>query len=84
VSAFFNLFGLVVTILFVPNILGLDLREGDVRWQALYRGDTYNGEAVNPDVLSLYERMIGVGKDYCPQKALEMTRTQEHTSSDVA
>jgi hypothetical protein len=77
VSAFFNLLGLIVTILFIPNILGLDLREGDVRWEALYNDDPYYGEAINPQMLSLYERMIGYGKQYNPQQALEMARQKE-------
>lgn len=32
VTAFFNLAGLLFTILFVPDIMRLDLREGDRRW----------------------------------------------------
>ena len=50
--------GLVLTILFVPNIMTLDLREGDRRFDALMAGNpaAYNGEAVNPNNLSLYER----------------------------
>eukprot|EP00884_Botryococcus_braunii_P017221 jgi/Botrbrau1/4182/Bobra.0192s0042.1 len=83
VSAFFNLFGLVVTILFVPNILGLDLREGDIRWLALYNGDPYHGEAVNPDMLSMYERMTGIGKQYSQHKALEMMRMRELADRDA-
>eukprot|EP00884_Botryococcus_braunii_P017220 jgi/Botrbrau1/4181/Bobra.0192s0041.1 len=83
VSAFFNLLGLVVTILFVPNILGLDLREGDVRWLALYNGDPYHGEAINPQMLSMYERMIGIGKEYNPQKALEMAKALEQSERDA-
>ena len=50
--------GLVLTVLFVPNIMTLDLREGDRRFDALMAGNpgAYNGEAVAPQNLSMYER----------------------------
>jgi hypothetical protein len=64
VSAFFNLIGLVLTVLFIPNILGVDLREGDRRWEALFNNGEYTGEAVNPKALSLWERWTGIGKKY--------------------
>ena len=56
--------GLVLTILFVPNLMSLDLREGDRRFDALMAGNpaTYNGDAVAPNNLSLFERMLGVQK----------------------
>ncbi len=45
---------------------GLDLHEGDLRWQALVEGGpgSYTGEAVNPRHLSLLERALGYGKPY--------------------
>ena len=48
----------MLTVLFVPNIMTLDLREGDRRFDALMAGNpaAYNGEAVAPQNLSLYER----------------------------
>jgi MFS family permease len=66
VAAFFNLAGLVLTILFVPNIMTLDLREGDRRFDALMSGNpaAYTGDAVHPKNLSLFERWIGYGKYY--------------------
>ena len=56
--------GLVLTILFVPNLMSLDLREGDRRFDALMSGNpaNYSGDAVHPRNLSLFERMIGVQK----------------------
>lgn len=56
--------GLVLTILFVPNLMSLDLREGDRRFDALMAGNpaNYSGPAVSPNNLSLFERMIGVQK----------------------
>ena len=56
--------GLVLTILFVPNLMSLDLREGDRRFDALMAGNpaAYSGDAVHPRNLSLFERMLGVQK----------------------
>ena len=56
--------GLVLTILFVPNLMSLDLREGDRRFDALMAGNpaAYSGDAVHPSNLSLFERMLGVQK----------------------
>lgn len=50
--------GLVLTLLFVPNIMSLDLREGDRRFDALIANtpDAYNGDAVAPANLSFFER----------------------------
>ena len=54
----------MLTILFVPNLMSLDLREGDRRFDALMAGNpaAYSGDAVHPSNLSLFERMIGVQK----------------------
>ncbi|KAK9812798.1 hypothetical protein WJX72_004025 [[Myrmecia] bisecta] len=66
VCAFCNLAGLLLTILFIPNLGALDLREGDRRWNYLLQGRAaeYHGEAVNPSYLSLWERLRGAGKYY--------------------
>jgi hypothetical protein len=50
--------GLVLTLLFVPNIMALDLREGDRRFDALMANNpgAYNGAAVAPQNLSFFER----------------------------
>ncbi|KAK9839247.1 hypothetical protein WJX81_004005 [Elliptochloris bilobata] len=58
--------GVLVTLLWVPELCTLDLAEGDLRWAALCRDDMegYTGEAVNPANLSLWERMAGVGARY--------------------
>jgi hypothetical protein len=86
ISPFFNLAGLILTILFIPNILGVDLREGDRRWEALYNGTEYTGEAVNPKALSLWERWIGVGKKYDPVRDVELLKIERDatkTKGDV-
>eukprot|EP00891_Asterochloris_glomerata_P008306 jgi/Astpho2/8306/e_gw1.00122.31.1_t len=56
--------GALVTILFIPEISELDLREGDVRWEAIKHGEQsfYGGEAVAPRYLSWVEQVTGVGK----------------------
>lgn len=58
--------GLVLTILFVPNIMTLDLREGDRRFDALMAGtpEAYTGDAVHPKNLSLFEKWLGYGRYY--------------------
>ncbi len=76
VSAFFNLIGLVLTVLFIPNILGVDLREGDRRWEALFNNGEYTGEAVNPKALSMWERWTGLGKKYDPVRDMELLKTE--------
>jgi len=66
ISASCGFVGVVVTLVFIPNITGLDLREGDKRWLAILDGkhDAYTGEAVNPRHLSLVEKLLGYGKRY--------------------
>lgn len=55
-----------MTLLTIPDVTGLDLHEGDLRWQALLEGRPggYTGEAANPRHLSLLERALGYGKPY--------------------
>lgn len=60
-----GLLGFVLTYLFTPDLTGLDLRDGDIRWLTMLEGkDVYSGEAVNPLNLSTVERWIGYGKQY--------------------
>lgn len=60
-----GLLGLILTYLFTPDLTGLDLREGDIRWLTILGGkDVYSGEAVNPLNLSPIERWIGYAKQY--------------------
>lgn len=42
IAAAFNLAGLALTAVFVPDVLGLDLREGDLRWAAIKAGQPYS------------------------------------------
>ncbi|KAK9906884.1 hypothetical protein WJX75_009747 [Coccomyxa subellipsoidea] len=60
VAAFFNLAGLILTVAFVPNIMTLDLREGDRRFDALMMGkpENYTGDATHPRNLSIFERYV--------------------------
>lgn len=52
--------GAVLTVLLIPDLTGLDLKEGDHRWLALVEGDVtgYRGPAINPKHLSLVERVL--------------------------
>ena len=66
ISAACGLVGAILTWIFIPDLTGLDLREGDKRWLAIIDGkmESYVGEAVNPKHLSLLERILGYGKYY--------------------
>lgn len=52
--------GLILTVLFVPNIMTLDLREGDRRFDAFMVGkpENYTGDACHPKNLSIFERYV--------------------------
>mmetsp|Transcript_8260 Transcript_8260/g.16480 ORF Transcript_8260/g.16480 Transcript_8260/m.16480 type:complete len:642 (-) Transcript_8260:64-1989(-) len=54
--------GLVVTELFTPDVSSMDMSHTDDRWDLILlgRAEDYHGEAVKPEHLSYYERMIGV------------------------
>ena len=62
----FGLGGMLLTLLFLPDTTGLDLKEQERRWQYIRAGreSDYHGVAVHPKHLSLYERLRGVGKYY--------------------
>ncbi|BDA46848.1 Glycerophosphoinositol permease 1 [Coccomyxa sp. Obi] len=82
-SAAAGALGVFVTFAFIPEITTLDLKDGDMRWEAIKRGeaDTYTGEAVNPANLSWCEGLLGVGRAYRQgHNAVDDTRN----GSDVA
>jgi MFS family permease len=83
VASFFNLAGLVLTIVFVPNIMTLDLREGDRRFDALMAGtpEAYSGPAVAPNNLSLFERYVLRYGRYYNAEADERKRKEEGIKS---
>ena len=66
VVPWFGLGGMLLTLLFLPDTTGLDLKEQERRWQYIRAGREadYHGVAVHPKHLSLYERVRGVGKYY--------------------
>jgi len=65
----FGLAGMLLTLLFLPDTTGLDLKEQERRWKYIREGreHDYHGVAVHPHHLSLYERLRGVGKYYNPE-----------------
>lgn len=69
VVPWFGLAGMVLTLVFLPDVTGLDLASLDRRWALIMegRGDEYHGIAINPRHLSLWERFRGVGKNYNPE-----------------
>ena len=84
VVPWFGLAGMLLTILFLPDTTGLDLKEQERRWHYLRAGreSEYHGVAVHPKHLSLWERWRGVGRYYDPdldykQKIEEMRRDWE-------
>lgn len=62
----FGLAGMILTLLFLPDTTGLDLKEQERRWHYLRTGreHEYHGPAVHPKHLSVWERVRGVGKHY--------------------
>ena len=60
VCCWFGLLGWVLTIVFVPDTTGLDLREQERYWEYVVAGriEEYHGVAVHPRHLSLYERVV--------------------------
>lgn len=71
VSAAVTLVGFVLTIVFVPHTVGLNLEEQGRYWRAVESGDPndYHGIAVHPSHISLYEqKILGRSKNYDLQK----------------
>ncbi|MCJ1462931.1 hypothetical protein MMC07_001535 [Pseudocyphellaria aurata] len=68
VVPWFGLMGMLVTLLFLPDTTGLDLKEQERRWQYIRAGreSDYHGIAIHPKHLSLWERFRGVGRHYDP------------------
>jgi len=58
--SWFGLIGFVLTIVFIPDTTGLDLREQERYWQFVRDGrpGDYHGIAVHPRHLSLFERVV--------------------------
>lgn len=88
VVPWFGLAGMIVTLLFLPDTTGLDLKEQERRWHYIRAGreQDYHGVAVHPKHLSLYERWRGVGKHYdadldYKQKIEEMRSDWEATQA---
>lgn len=81
VVPWFGLMGMLVTVIFLPDTTGLDLKEQEIRWQFIRSGreSDYHGIAIHPKHLSLYERWRGVGKHYDPkldyEQKIEALRT---------
>lgn len=65
----FGLVGALLTLVFLPDTTGLDLKEGERRWKFIREGRSheYHGIAIHPKHLSLWERFRGVGKNYNPE-----------------
>lgn len=84
VVPWFGLAGVILTIVWLPDTTGLDLKEQERRWAFIRAGreQDYHGVAIHPKHLSLWERMRGVGKNYNPdldykQRVEEMRKEWE-------
>ncbi|KAI0443651.1 major facilitator superfamily domain-containing protein [Xylaria telfairii] len=68
VVPWFGLAGMLVTLIWLPDTTGLDLKEQERRWQYILEGrpEEYHGIAIHPQHLSLWERWMGDGKSYHP------------------
>jgi hypothetical protein len=66
VVPWFGLAGAILTLLFLPDTTGLDLKEQERRWNFIRAGreEDYHGIAIHPKHLSMWERFRGVGKNY--------------------
>ncbi|KAF2836270.1 MFS general substrate transporter [Patellaria atrata CBS 101060] len=66
VVPWFGLAGALLTLVFLPDTTGLDLKEQERRWRFIVSGreNDYHGVAIHPRHLSLWERFRGVGKNY--------------------
>lgn len=66
VVPWFGLAGVLLSVVFLPDTTGLDLKEQERRWAFIRagRGHEYHGVAVHPKHLSWWERMRGLGKQY--------------------
>lgn len=60
VVSWFGLLGWVLTMVFIPDTTGLDLREQERYWECVVQGreHEYHGVAIHPRHLSLYERVV--------------------------
>lgn len=60
VVPWFGLAGVILTLAFLPDTTGLDLKEQERRWQYIRQGreEDYHGAAVHPKHLSWYERFV--------------------------
>ncbi|KAK0730841.1 major facilitator superfamily domain-containing protein [Lasiosphaeris hirsuta] len=73
VVPWFGLAGMILTWVFLPDTTGLDLKEQERRWEYIRAGrsDGYHGIAIHPIHLSMWERLMGVGKHYDPEQDLK-------------
>jgi MFS family permease len=82
VVSWFALIGFLLTLVFLPDTTGLDLREQERYWQCVRHGREadYHGIAIHPRHLSLFERVVlKRDKNYNPELD-KQAKTQEMRS----
>lgn len=82
VVPWFGLMGMIVTLFFLPDTTGLDLKEQERRWNFIRQGreHDYHGIAIHPKHLSLWERFRKVQRYYDPE--LDYQQKIEEMRSD--
>lgn len=71
VVSWFGLIGFTITLIFIPDTTGLDLREQERYWQFVREGreQEYHGIAIHPRHLSFFEKVVlKRAKNYDPVK----------------
>jgi hypothetical protein len=81
VVPWFGLAGMLMTWLWLPDTTGLDLKEQERRWHYILAGksDQYHGIAIHPAHLSIWERWMGVSKNYHPDLDMKARIRDMHT-----
>ncbi|KAF1814648.1 MFS general substrate transporter [Eremomyces bilateralis CBS 781.70] len=82
VVPWFGLAGVLVTVLFLPDTTGLDLKEQERRWRFIRAGreHEYHGTAIHWRHISWWERFRGVHKPY--DAALDFAQKLEEMRAD--
>lgn len=87
VLAFVTVIGFILTLVFIPQTMGLNLAEQGRYWQAVEDGDPrdYHGVAIHPSHISLYERKVLGRSRNCDSKKdhndrVELLRQAYHDS----
>jgi hypothetical protein len=77
VNGYASLFGLLLTILFIPNTGKVTFTEVDRLWETQLLGKPYEGPALEPQNLSIVEALIVYGRKEAFQGGQEAKEASE-------